>query len=151
ITPGRPGSVSVRENEILEGTLKGPTTEGEVLRVPAGMRYALRAEHAYTVTALGAKEGGGTLLAVPLVIGGSNGLWSIGKEDRRVTLRGMRGLSRGNEGEKDTLHAFWTEVRLVPTGTQEGEALWRRYREHVQPLVAVVDEPAVEVDDLHAV
>lgn len=146
--PGdRTGGV-VRENRLLQGTPGGESAApASIARVPAGIRYALRAEHAYVVTALSNQRG--AILAVPLVIGGSNGTWAVDKNGG-VSLHGMRGLRRGGEGEKDTLNAFWTEVRLVPSKDTDPDQLWETYRQQVQPLVAVVEEPGASVNELHA-
>lgn len=148
IYPGSNRAGVVKENRLLTGRLKTPGGKAGVARVPAGIRYALRAEHAYVVTAL-TRSPDAALLAIPLVIGASNGVWRI-DDDGNVTLEGHRGLKRGDEGEKDTLHAFWTEVRLVPAVTTAADELWSVYRSRVQPLVAVVEEPSAKLDDLHA-
>jgi hypothetical protein len=150
IFPGeRPGGV-VRYNRLLNGTLNSaPDNRGIVERAPAGIRYSLRAEHAYTVTALKSSQGEASLLAVPLVVGGPNGLWNA-NEKGFVGLDGQRGLTRGGEGEKDTLRGFWTQVTLRPLDTSDPESLWRNYMEEVQPLVAVVEEPGATAERLHA-
>ncbi len=142
------GSGDVKQNQLLAGRLAtGPAPR--FLGVPAGMVHSLRAEQAYTVTALERPDAGAALLAVPLVLGGGNGRWSAGTGGA-VVLQGPDGLQRGGEGEKNTLYAYWTQVRLVPAAADSPEALWRVYREHAQPLVAVVDEPGAGVDELHA-
>ncbi len=149
VFPGPRGDVRVTRNRLLEGKLRAPGGGLSLIDVPAGLRPDLRAEHAYTVNALPAGGSDAALLAVPLVIGGGNGRW-VDEEDGAVLLRGAGGLRRGDEGEKQTLRAFWTEVRLVPTDTTEPNELWTRYRERVQPLVAVVEEPGATPDALHA-
>jgi hypothetical protein len=142
VFPGEGGVV--KENRLLTGRV---TEEpGELVRVPAGVRAGLRAEHAYTVSAVPAKDA--LLLAVPLVMGGTNGQWRSGTGE--LTLDGQGGLQRGGEGEKDTLFAYWTEVRLVPSGGREGAGAWQTYRAHVQPLVAVVEETGASLEGLHA-
>jgi len=150
VYPSSRDNATVKQNRLLVGKPVG-AQEGtwKVARVPAGIRHALRAEHAYDVTSLVDEAGRRALIAVPLVIGGGNGRWSL--DNGEVALHGQRNLRRGKEGEKSSLYAFWTEVRLVPVnGDVNGEALWQKYREHVQPLVAVVDEPGVTFDALHA-
>ncbi len=148
--PGdRPGGV-VKENRLLQGTLTAASASAKIEKIPAGIRYALRAEHAYSITALNSAAGSGSLLAIPLVLGGPNGTWTI-DDNRSVSLNGQRGLQRGAEGEKDTLYGFWTEVRLVPTKETDAARLWEIYREHVQPLVAVVEEPGATLERYHAV
>ena len=149
LNPGKRAGGVVRENRLLQGALAdAPSDATKVEHIPAGIRYPLRREHAYSVTALQTSSAG-ALLAVPLVIGGSNGTWRVEK-DGVVTLNGLQGLRRGNEGEKDTLTAFWTEVRLVSLETPDETERWESYRRHVQPLVAVVEEPGASVDRLHA-
>ncbi|ACB76542.1 hypothetical protein [Opitutus terrae] len=143
VFPGA-GSGALRENRLLRGKLVGGTAV--VREIPAGIRSALRAEHGYTITAL-TRSSGESLLAVPLVIGGSNGRWTM--QDGDVTLEGMRGLKRETENEKRTLTAYWTEVRLVPTTAGTDGELWGAYVAHAQPLVAVVDEPGATVAELH--
>jgi hypothetical protein len=143
VFPGEGGVV--KENRLLAGTRL--ESAGELVRVPAGVRASLRGEHAYTVSAVPAKSG--LLLAVPLVIGGTNGQWRAGAGGE-LTLDGQGGLQRGGEGEKDTLFAFWTEVRLVPSAGTAVTAAWQTYRAHIQPLVAVVEEPGASLDGLHA-
>ena len=140
----------VRENQLLTMPADGSADALKVAQVPAGVRSALRAEHAYTVTALLREKANDALLAVPLVIGGPNGRWTISKEGA-ITLHGQKNLRRGNEGEKGSLYGYWTEVRLVPVASgSTPEILWQTYRRHVQPLTAVVEEPAASVDQLHA-
>ncbi len=148
VYPGDRDNAVVKENRLLVGELAGSGSV-EVVRVPAGVRHALRAQHAYDLTATVEKTARRALLAVPLVIGGGNGRWSL--DGDTLALNGQRNLQKGKEGEKSSLKAFWTEVRLVPVANDIGvEALWENYRAHVQPLVAVVDEPGVTIDDLHA-
>ncbi|HYD84561.1 MAG TPA: hypothetical protein VEA63_10925, partial [Opitutus sp.] len=149
VFPGPRKNVAVRQNRLLEGRLTGGEGTARIVEVPAGIRRLLRAEHAYTVSAVTTSASKSALLAVPLVIGGGNGEWSV-DENGGVVLRGAGGLQRGDEGEKNTLHAFWTEVRLVPTAAVEVEPLWQRYREHVQPLVAIVEEPGMAITHLNA-
>ncbi|QYM80335.1 hypothetical protein K0B96_06905 [Horticoccus luteus] len=132
----------LEENLLLTG--EGPA-RARVTPVPAGVRPDLRNEHAYAVDGL-AGESGGNLLAVPVVIGGSNGRWAA--EGKTVSLSGFHGVSRGKEEQK-TLRAFWTEVALLPTAAETAGDLWPVYRAAVQPLVAIVDEPGVEVATLH--
>lgn len=148
--PGdRAGSV-VKEFRLLEGMSTAPRdVRPAIVRIPAGIRYALRAEHAYTLTALTSASAPGALLSVPLVLGGSNGAWTI-DDSGQVAVYGQRGLQRGSEGEKDTLFGYFTEVRLVPADAEAPDELWSVYREHVQPLVAIVDEPGVTLETLHA-
>ncbi len=149
VYPSSRDNATVKGNRLLVGKPVGLRDGAlKVTRIPAGIRHALRAEHAYDVTSLVDESGRRALLAVPLVVGGGNGRWSL--EGGEVALHGQRNLRRGKEGEKSSLFAFWTEVRLVPmAGDVSGEASWRKYREHVQPLVAVVDEPGVTFDELH--
>ncbi len=148
VYPSSRDNATVKLNRLLVGKPVGQKDDLKVARVPAGIRHALRAQHAYDVTGLVDEAGRRALIALPLVIGGGNGRWSVDKGE--TILHGQRNLRRGKEGEKSSLYAFWTEVRLVPTtGDVAGEALWRKYREHVQPLVAVVDEPGVTFDALH--
>ena len=146
--PGARTGEFVRENRLFEGRLAAPAAPA-VTVVPAGVRSALRAEHAYAVDALVDRPGAAALLAIPLVIGGPNGRWEKGPAGA-LTLQGQRGVQRGDEGEKQTLHAYWTEVGLVPAAGVAPAQLWAAYRAHVQPLVAVVDEPGVTPADLHA-
>lgn len=143
VFPGE-GTGALKENRLLVGKLAGEAAA--VREIPAGIRYALRAEHGYTVTAL-TRPSGESLLAVPLVIGGSNGRWTV--QGGEVTLEGLRGLKRETKDQQRTLAAYWTEVRLVPTTASNDEELWQAYVAHVQPLVAVVDEPGVTVVALH--
>jgi hypothetical protein len=146
--PGERSGGVVREHRLLQGsTVQAAASRPTLQRVPAGIRYSLRNEHAYAVTVLQSSVPGG-ILAVPLIIGGSNGTWSV-EEDGSVSLNGHRGLQRGKD-EKDTLKAFWTEVRLVPVSDTGRDALWESYRRHVQPLVAIVEEPGATVEKLHA-
>lgn len=145
--PGADGAGIVKEHRLLAGQLAGPKG-WTLVEVPAGVRSGLKAEHAYTVTAL-VREGAAALLAVPLVIGGANGRWKI-EADGGLSLMGQGGLKRGDEGEKSTLHGYWTEVRLVPVAQTDANTLWSAYRAHLQPLVAVVDEPGAGVAALHA-
>ena len=148
--PGPRGG-TVKDNRLLEGTLPASASQKiSVEKIPAGLRYAIRAEHAYTVSALKSSANSAALLAVPDVIGGSNGTWALGA-DGHFSLNGQRGLQRGGEGEKDTLYGYWTEVRLMSTTAPSADAIWKRYRQAVQPLVAVVEEPGATVDRLHAV
>lgn len=150
VYPSSRDNATAKQNRLLVGKPVG-AREGawKVVRVPAGIRHALRAEHAYDVTSLVDEVGRRALIAVPLVIGGGNGRWSF--DHGEAALHGQRNLRRGKEGEKSSLYAFWTEVRLVPVSGEVGaEALWQKYREQVQPLVAVVDEPGVTFDALHA-
>mgnify|MGYP001342045005 CR=1 FL=1 len=149
VYPSRRDAAVVKENRLLEGRVTAARGGAlKVVRVPAGIRHPLRAQHAYDLTALADEPGKKALLAVPLVVGGGNGRWGV--DGDTVSLHGQRNLRRGKEGEKSSLFAFWTEVRLVPVnGDASVEALWSKYREHVQPLVAVVDEPGVTFDDLH--
>lgn len=148
IFPGlRPGGV-VRENRVLHGKMASPPAkEGRIARIPAGIRYSLRGEHSYGVNMLKSTSPG-ALLAVPLVIGGPNGTWAEEK-DGSVTLRSQGGLQRGQEGEKKTLKGFWTEMRLVPLKESDERGIWEVYRRHVQPLVAVVEEPGATVEKFH--
>ncbi|HWA86661.1 MAG TPA: hypothetical protein VG710_10590 [Opitutus sp.] len=125
----------------LRGRLK-------VMEIPAGIRASLRAEQAYKVSALAGPGAPSALLAIPLVIGGGNGVWRL-EDSGQLAVRGAERLARGGEGEKNTLHAFWSQVRFVPAGTGSADEMWRVYRRHVQPLTAVVDEPGVTRDDLH--
>lgn len=149
VFPGPREDVRVKQHRLLEGKLRPGAGRPALVGVPAGLRPELRAEHAYKVDALAAPGSGGALLAVPLVIGGGNGRWTLA-DDGTLTLQGAGGLRRGDEGEKQTLRAFWTEVRLIPADTMEPAAWWTRYRERVQPLVAVVEEPGATTDLLHA-
>ena len=150
LAPGnRAGSV-VQENKLLVGTAAArPWQKADIIRVPAGVVSALRAEHAYVVTALKPVDGPGSVLAIPLVIGGPNGMWAV-DDKGGFALLAQRNLSRGKD-ERDTLYAYGMEVRLVASEDSDSEALWARFREHVQPLVAVVEESGATVERLHAV
>lgn len=149
IFPGPRGG-TIKENRLLEGTVaKTASRKISLAYIPAGLTYAIRAEHAYTIGVLNSPENASALLAIPLVLGGSNGTWALG-EDGGLSLNGQRGLQRGGEGEKDTLYGYWTQVRLVPVASSDPDRWWQFYRENVQPLVAVVEEPGATVDRLHA-
>jgi hypothetical protein len=149
IFPGPRGG-TIKENRLLEGKIAKSTSEKITLaKIPAGLTYAIRAEHAYTISVLNAPASSEALLAIPLVVGGSNGTWTLG-EDGSISLNGQRGLQRGGEGEKDTLYGYWTQVRLLPAASSDPDRWWQHYRENVQPLVAVVEEPGATVDRLHA-
>jgi hypothetical protein len=148
--PGERVGAVVKQNRLLEGSVEGWNAgEAGVRHIPAGVRFALRAEHAYSVTGLVKPDRTGSLLAVPLVLGGTNGVWSSEKAGT-VILEGNRDLQKGAEGEAKTLYGYWTEVRLVPVAAVGDDSLWQAYRSHVQPLVAVVDEPEITVETLHA-
>ncbi|HTO04153.1 MAG TPA: hypothetical protein VL069_10655, partial [Opitutus sp.] len=150
IFPGSRAGAVVRENRVLHGKLAlPPAKDGRIARIPAGIRYSLRGEHAYGVNML-KSTAPGALLAIPLVIGGPNGTWAE-EQDGSVTLRSQGGLQRGQEGEKKTLKAFWTEMRLVPVEARDDRGMWEVYLRHVQPLVAVVEEPAASAEKFHAV
>jgi len=149
IIPGVRARAALRDYRVLTGELEGASASNLTLTdIPAGVRFALRAEQPYTVNALTSAGRRSSLLAVPLVIGGPNGRFTL--EGKQLSLRGQTASQRGNEGEKDSLRGFWNEVRLVPIDTAEPESLWRAYRDHVQPLVAVVEEPGASVESLHA-
>lgn len=148
IFPGARAGGVVKENQILVGDLASGKRGVELLRVPAGIRYDLRAEHSYVVNAVTRARENSSLLSVPLVIGGTNGRLDL--DDETLVVRGQGNLQRGNEGEKDSLRGFWTETRLVPTKAVTLDELWKVYRDHVQPLVAIVEEPGVTTEHLHA-
>lgn len=147
IFPGESPSVLVKEHKFLEGTLAPSLVTPQAQEIPAGLRYALRAEHAYTITALLEKGRPNAIVAVPLVVGGRNGFFRL--TENQCSLDGVTGLRRGEEGEKETLRAFWNEVRLVPAAATTPDELWQVYRNRVQPLVAVVEEPGATVERLH--
>lgn len=137
----RPGG-KVVENRVLAGKPQGAV---QLVDVPSGVRPDLRAVHLYPVNAW--TRDGAALLAEPLVLGGSNGRWQLAK-DGTLLLHGFRGVERG-KSEQETLHAFWTEMRLVPVSGADIDTLWRAHLATVQPLVAVVDDPAATRDQLH--
>jgi len=148
IFPGESPSVLVKEHKFLEGALAPSSAKSKTSEIPAGLRYSLRAEHAYTVTAWCDEGRPNAIVAVPLVVGGRNGFFRL--SENQCSLDGVTGLHRGEEGEKETLRAFWNEVRLVPVAATAPDELWQAYRNHVQPLVAVVEEPGATVEHLHA-
>jgi hypothetical protein len=144
--PGvRTGAV-LAARDMLRGAIEG---EGRrVVAVPVGLRYELRAVHPFTVSALVPVKGGASIIAVPIVTGGSAGRFVL--EDGRLTVKSPFNLAQTGDAPAGTLRAFWTEERLVQCSSGEAKALWSGYHSNVQPLVAVVDEPALTEGELDA-
>ena len=145
-SPGvRAGSV-LADRELLSGGLEGRSPQ--VVAVPTGLRYELRAVHPFSVSAIVPGGGGASILAVPVVIGGAAGRIELG--DGRMTLLSPSNLAQTGDAPEGTLRAFWTEERLVACDTGDGRDLWARYVESVQPIVAIVDEPRLAEGELQA-
>jgi hypothetical protein len=145
-SPGvRTGSV-LAARDLLSGAIDD--AGARVVKVPAGLRSELRAVYGYTVSAVVPEHGGPSILAVPVVIGGSAG--KILLEDGRLRVASPWNLVQTGDALEGTLRAFWTEERLVACDSAEPAALWTQYHASVQPLVAIVDEPGLSEDELEA-
>lgn len=142
-----PGDAAeLAERALLTGSLDG--VPRRVMPVPAGLRREFRSVHPYTVSALVGDADGPALLAVPVALGGGAG--QIKSDGAHLTLSGAARLSVVGDAPAGTLRAFWTEVEIVGSPRANPEMLWASYHAHVQPLVAVVDEPAATPADLSA-
>lgn len=134
--------VGAADHRLLAGRLQLiADTPQQVVAIPAGLRELTRATSGHTLTALVAPAAGRALLPVPFVQTGGGRIELDG--DDELVVAGADTFRRGRDGNSGTLRAFWGEVRYVFAATAEPEALWHEARRHFQPLVAIVDEPAL--------
>jgi len=139
--------VTLKEREVLGGKLTEPGAS--IAAVPTGLRRELRDLHGYTTALWIAPGEQGAGLILPVTAGGASGRATI--DDRSLEILAPANLSQKNADVKEgTLRAFWTELQWIPLATADREQAWETYRAHVQPLVAIVDEPGVGRDEYRA-
>ena len=144
VSPGVPQGSVLAARDLLAGMVE--QSSERVARVPAGLRYELRAVQPYAVCALVSGDDGASVLDVPGVIGGSAGILALG--DGRLRVESPSNLGQTGDAPAGTLRSFWTEARLVGCSRGDPRSLWTEYHSRVQPLVAVVDEPGISAGDL---
>jgi len=137
--------VGTDDHRLLAGRLRlGPGRNAEVVRVPAGLRRLTRATQGHFLDALVDRPAGLGLLPVPYVQTGGG---AVTLDGDTVAIAGASSFRRNTDGHSASLRAFWGELRFAFTIALDPESLWQLARRQFQPLVAVVDEPALGPDD----
>ncbi len=133
--------VGADAHRLLAGRLRlGPGRNAEVVRVPAGLRRLTRATQGHFLDALVDRPAGLGLLPVPYVQTGGG---KVTLDGGTVAIAGASSFRRNTDGHSASLRAFWGELRFAFTTALDAESLWQLARRQFQPLVAVVDEPAL--------
>ena len=146
IRPPEAGGVGLAKRSLLTGTVTGPH---RLAAVATELRPELRGVSGATVNAI-VDEAAGGFLAVPVTSGGGSGRMTL--EDGSFTLAApARFAQASSDAPAGTLRAFWTAATLVPVASGvNDDGLWSAYHRHVQPLVAIVDEPGAGRAELQA-
>lgn len=137
--------VGAAGNDLLAGRLVLGNDQ-RVVAAPSGLRRLTRSTQGQTNHALVSPQAGLSILAVPNV---QLQRPTVALEGDAVAFRGSGDFRRSAGAGSDDLRAFWGQMRYVLSGALTEEDLWSIGRAHVQPLVAVVEEPGVATDDLH--
>jgi len=146
ILPPEAGGVGLAKRSLLTGAVTGPN---RLAAVATELRPELRGVSGATVNAIVGGAAGG-FLAVPVTSGGGSGRMTL--EDGSFTLAAPAHFAQAsNDAPAGTLRAFWTAAELVPVAAGvDADGLWSAFHQHVQPLVAVVDEPGAGRAELQA-
>lgn len=143
--------VGAEMNFLLQGRLLlgEEGTNHEIVPIPAGLRKLVRSVHGHTTPAVVNTAAQLSLLPIPNVQVAVPGIAGGGQEGY-VSIEGPQTFQRTSGANSNSLRSFWTEVRYVFTNNTAVEDLWQTSLAHRQPLVAIVDEPWLTRDDLHA-
>ena len=142
--------VGTSANTLLTGrvVLGDSAADQRVVSVPAGLRKLTRSIQGHRNAALVNAKAGLSLFPIPYVQTGVRGIEVA--QDGDTLFVGTTDFKRTAGAASEDLRAFWGQVNFVFTKAVTEEALWEVSRRHFQPLTAVVDEPGIASDDLHA-
>lgn len=142
--------VGAAKNNLLSGriVLGDDPADQAIVRAPAGLRKLTRSFQGFTNAALVNAKSGISLFPVPSV---QTGMKTITLDPMGyVAFQGTDDFKRTAGANSGRLRAFWGQVRFVFSKAVTPDELWEVGRAHFQPLTAIVDEPGITTDDLHA-
>lgn len=119
-----------------------------IVHLPAGVRKLTQRVHGFNVDAAVCDTAGFSFLNIPHVVWGDHGIYV--KDDGLLEFMGPGTMKRNGGSNSGTLRAWWFGMRYVLTSARDEDALRTVALAQMQPLTAIVDEPALTVADLRA-
>lgn len=119
-----------------------------VLKIPAGVRTLTSRVHGFNLEAAVSDSAKFAFMNVPDVVWGDHGVYA--KDDGMLEFMGPGGMKREGASNSGSLRAWWFGLRYVLAPATDAAALRDVGLANMQPLTAVVDEPAITLADLQA-
>lgn len=148
--PSTTETVSAAWPNYLQGMAKfgNDSKTPRVVKIPAGVRPLTRRIHGFNVEAAVSDESKFSFMNVPEVVWGDHGVYA--HDTGELVFMGPGNMKRNGDSNSKSLRTWWFGMRYVLAPTTDENALYDIARANMQPLTAIVDEPAITRADLNA-